>query len=172
MKQYLTAASKLPILFLTFVGTLMMTAYILPLLPIGGEPFDLMSSYTYEEALSQLETYGPEGRAVYLRSEPVLDTIFPILYVTFFAGLLYRLRPSDMLWPVALLPVAAGLADLTENAHIITMLLTYPDVPPGLVASSSFFTQTKNVLVLAFQLATGIFVAIFCVRWVFERLRG
>lgn len=56
---------------------------VFPNLPINGELLDVKASYTYEEAVEALEAYGADGRTVYLWTSLVLDTLFPIVYVTF-----------------------------------------------------------------------------------------
>jgi len=115
MKKWFEFASQTRVLAATFVLTLVFLFVVFPALPVNGELLDYKSSYTHDEAMAAMEEYGPEGRRVYAWASPTLDTLFPIVYVSFFAGLIYRCRPTERLWWLAFIPVAAGIVDLGEN---------------------------------------------------------
>lgn len=99
-----------------------------------------------------MESYGDDGRRVYAMASPTLDTLFPLVYVTLFAGLIYRFRWSDRTAFLAYIPVFAGAWDLIENIQITAMLLRYPDVGVAQVALASFFTQVKGYVGPVYQL--------------------
>lgn len=151
-------------LIVSFIGVLLMALLVFPMLPVGGELLDVKLSYSLADVQAAMLQYGPQGRAVYALASPTVDTLFPILYVTFFAGLLYRFRPSERLWPLAFIPVFAGAWDLCENAQITTLLLQFPDISARQVALASFFTSVKHVLSAVYELMALLFLAIFMVR--------
>ncbi len=139
---------------------------IFPNLPTGGESLDGKSEYDFALVQELMDQYGEDGRRIYSIASPTLDTLFPLIYVTFFAGLIYRFRANDLLGWLAIIPVITGLVDLGENIQITNLLLQYPDISEGQVQSASLFTETKTILVLVNQflvvgcilLTTGKFV--------------
>ena len=140
-------------------------------LPIEGELLDLKSSYTYEEAVDELETYGSAGRTTYLWVSVVLDTFLPVVYATFFAGLIYRFRVVEGVWWLAFIPVFAGIWDLAENAQISIMLVSYPEISGSQVAWASTFTYAKHLIGSVYvALAAGL-VLIALVRTTIGKLR-
>lgn len=163
MRRCLEACGGTPVLGATGVATLILLVVGFPALPIGGEMLDVRGAYTHSEALAALESYGEAGRRVYFWASVTLDTLLPVLYASFLAGLLYRFRPVERLWGLAFLPVAAGLVDLGENIQILLMLARYPDISAGQVAVASLFTSAKGAavlvclgLALAFALVAGV----------------
>ncbi len=52
------------------------------------------------------------------------------------------------MWRLAWLPPAAGVIDLGENFQIVLMLMRYPDISAGQVASASLFTMLKGYAIL------------------------
>lgn len=151
-------------LIISFAGVLVMVLLVFPALPVGGELLDVKLSYNLTEVQAAMLQYGPQGRAVYALASPTVDTLFPILYVTFFAGLLYRFRPSERLWLLAFIPVFAGAWDLCENAQITTLLLQFPDISARQVAVASIFTSVKHLLSAVYELTALLWLAIFMVR--------
>lgn len=162
-KFFQFAAGTKPLVF-TFIGVLVMVLLVFPALPVGGELLDVKLSYSLADVQAAMLQYGPHGRAVYALASPTVDTLFPLLYVTFFAGLLYRFRPTERLSVLAFIPVFAGVWDLCENAQIVTLLLQYPDLSAKQVAIASFFTSAKHLLGAVYELMALVFLAIFMVR--------
>ncbi|WP_296443423.1 hypothetical protein [Rhodoferax sp. UBA5149] len=151
-------------LIVSFIGVLLMTLLVFPALPLHGEMIDLKLYYSLADIQVAMQQYGPQGRATYALASATLDTLFPVLYVTFFAGLIYRFRPAERLWVMAFIPVVAGVWDLGENAQIIAMLLQYPDLSSGQVAVASFFTTVKHLLSAVYEVTALVFLTIFLVR--------
>jgi hypothetical protein len=151
-------------LIITLIGVLIMLLLVFPALPINGQMIDLKLSYSLADIQAAMLQYGADGRAVYAIASATVDTLFPVLYVTFFAGLLYRFRPSQRLWVIAFLPVLAGVWDLCENAQIITMLVQYPDLSARQVAVASFFTSVKHLLGAVYEVTAVLFLLIFTLR--------
>ncbi|MEI6733307.1 MAG: hypothetical protein WCK94_05015 [Comamonadaceae bacterium] len=163
-RKYFELASGATPLLISFAGVLLMVLWVFPSLPIGGEMIDLKLSYDLAAIQQAMLQYGAHGRAVYALASPTLDTLFPLLYVTFFAGLLYRFRPNEKLWLAAFVPLVAGIWDLCENAQITAMLMQYPELSVRQVAVASFFTSTKHVLSAVYEVAAVTFLLIFAAR--------
>ena len=144
MRRYFELAGRPAVLVLTFLATVVLLA-VFPAIPVGGELLDVRSGYGYDEAMAALAGYGADGRRLYIWSSATLDTLLPVAYASFLAGLVYRFRPSERLRVVAWFPVALGALDLVENAQIIAMLVGFPDVSEMQVASASAFTVTKSL---------------------------
>lgn len=164
--RYFRFASRTPVLLATAAGVLVWLLLVFPALPLGAEVLDIRAGYSHAELIAAMEAYGASGRRVYAWSSPTLDTIFPALYVTFFSGLLTRLRPSDGWTWLAWIPVFAGIWDLCENAQITAMLLMYPDVSQTQVAWASSFTYVKTVWIgPAYQLPALALALAALMRW-------
>lgn len=126
---------------------------------------DVRLGYSWQELIDAMDQYGASGRAIYAWASLTLDTVFPMLYATLVAGILYRFAPRDSWRVLAWLPVLAGVWDLCENAQIIAMLLMYPDIAPGQVAVASFFTRVKWLFMgPAYQLPALVVVLMALVR--------
>jgi hypothetical protein len=142
--HYLDFAAQNRSLLITgvFMALLILVFSFIPI--IGGRLIDLLPYYSYETMMKLLESYGEKGRHLHILATTILDVLFPIIYVTFFAGLIHRLKPRP--WYLALAPLCLGFIDMCENTQIVIMLLQYPDVHPGLVRSASVFTFIKHRL--------------------------
>jgi len=163
-RRYFEFAAGTRPLLISFTGVLLMVLWVFPSLPIKGEMIDLKLSYDLAAIQAAMLQYGDSGRAVYAIASPTIDTLFPMLYVTFFAGLLYRFRPNEKLWLTAFVPLFAGIWDLCENAQITAMLLQYPELSARQVAVASFFTSTKHVLGAVYEVAAVVFLLIYAAR--------
>ena len=144
MRDYFAFAGRTATLVVTFCATAVFLVLVFPNLPVGGELLDMKPGYSYDVAMGSMEQYGPDGRTTYAWASVLLDTLFPIIYVTLFAGLIYRFRITEGTWILAFLPVAAGAWDLAENAQITAMLVQYPDIGATQVAWASAFTTVKG----------------------------
>lgn len=108
---------------MTLAATAVFLVLVFPNLPVGGELPDVKSGYSHDEAMASMKQYGPDGRTTYAWGSVLLDTLFPMSYVTFFAGLIYRFRLTEGTWILAFIPVLAGILDLAENVQITAMLV-------------------------------------------------
>ena len=131
MKHYFEFASRWTVLLATLAASLVSIFVVFPALPLGADLLDTRPGYGWQELLDAKEQYGVSGRRVYAWASPTVDTLFPLLYVTLFAGILYQFSPAPAWRALAWLPVFAGLWDLCANAQITAMLLMYPDITPG-----------------------------------------
>ena len=152
MRAYFAFAGRTGTLAVTLAATAVFLVLVFPSLPVDGELLDLKPSYSYDEAMASMAQYGAHGRTTYAWASVLLDTLFPISYVTFFAGLIYRFRPTEGTWVLAFVPVVAGLWDLAENAQITAMLVQYPDVGATQVAWASAFTAAKGWMGPVYQI--------------------
>ena len=145
MRSYFELAAKPIVIGVSFVATAILL-FVFTTLPVDGELLDVRQGYGFDEAMGALAGYGADGRQTYAWASATLDTLLPIAYATFLAGVVYRFRPREALGRLAWLPVALGVLDLFENAQIILMLISYPDVSSGQVALASAFTSVKNAV--------------------------
>ena len=146
MRKYFDFAGRSGTLLATFAATAAFLFLVFPNLPIDGELLDLKPGYSFDEAMASMQQYGPDGRTTYAWASVLLDTLFPLVYVTLFAGLIYRFRLTEGTWRLAFVPVFAGIWDLLENAQITAMLVRYPDVGASQVAWASAFTTFKGYI--------------------------
>ena len=102
----------------------------------------------------------------------LLDTLFPVVYVTLFAGLIYRYRLTEGTWWLAFVPVTAGVWDLLENVQITAMLVGYPDLGPSQVAWASAFTTVKGYVGPVYQILGLGLLLVALVRRALARIRG
>lgn len=131
--------------------------------------------YDYEEAHAFLAAIGAQGRAYYLNPELLLDTFFPPLYAVSRALTLWwlimpgRLRdgaiPSGWRRTLIALPIVEAILDWGENACIATMVWTWPDLSPGLVAVSSLATRLKLVAAALTEISMVVLAAAAMLRW-------
>ena len=140
--------------------------------PLGGEMLDLKFGYSQSELVHTLAMYTERGRSWHVFSSAFLDTLFPLLYVTFFTGVLWRYRPIDRFEYFALVPIFAGALDLLENAQIIKLLIDYPEISSLQVAVASFFTKSKHILGFFYQGGALIFLSVSFVKTLFGMARG
>ena len=160
MRAYFVFAGRTGTLAVTLAATAVFLVLVFPGLPVDGELLDLKPSYSYDEAMASVAQYGADGRTTYAWASVLLDTLFPISYVTFFAGLIDRFRLTEGTWVLAFLPVVAGFWDLAENAQITAMLVQYPDVGATQVAWASAFTAAKGWIGPVYQiLGLGLLLA-------------
>jgi hypothetical protein len=122
----------------------------------GAAPFDIRPlGYSYEEAGAFLEAIGEQGRAYYLRPELLLDTVYPPFYAVSRGLALWWLTmpgrlydgavPQRWRWTLVAMPVVMATCDSVENVCIAKMLLSWPDLSPGLVQASSLATRVKFI---------------------------
>jgi hypothetical protein len=136
----------IPALLVLIIAEVLFTAVLMPGFAeaTGGlSALDMQVGFSAGEAYRQIGAYGSEGRRWYNWFQ-ITDLFFPIAYGLFLSGciaaLVRRLPGGDKAaagasprgWAPALrwlplLPLAAALCDLIENAGIFTMIRLYPD---------------------------------------------
>lgn len=163
-RQFFEFAAGTKVLIVALLGVSLLGLLVFPVLPIGGEMIDLKLSYNLADIHAAMLQYGLDGRSTYAVASATLDTLFPLLYVTFFCGLLYRFRPSEPLWLLAFIPLVSGLWDLCENVQIIALLLQYPDISAIQVSVASFFTTSKHVMSAIYEVMAVLYLLIYLSR--------
>ncbi|HSQ93477.1 MAG TPA: hypothetical protein VLL74_04205 [Methanoregula sp.] len=126
---------------------------------ITGGPTILDMSFTTgpESVYAILDALGEAGRAFDLTHIVPLDLVFPFTYALFLAlGIswgLSRLLADDSPWLLLnLAPVFAAAADYSENAGVITLLLTYP----ARLDPVAWFVSATYVIKFAFSAVSFI----------------
>ena len=146
MGKFFDSAARTPVLIGSGAVMVALAAVFFALPVVGGRLIDQMYGYSYERLMTVLADYGERGRHVHMIATPTVDLLFPLAYVTFFAGAIRRLTGADS--ALALVPVVLGAVDLGENVQIVAMLSLYPEIPRALVASASCCTVVKHGLTL------------------------
>lgn len=172
MVRYLEFAARTKVLAVTLVCGLVLGFAVFPNLPIGGPSIDSQPGYGINRLTELMELYGEHGRRIYAWASLTLDVLFPAVYATFLAGLIWRCRPMRVFGWLALLPVAGALFDLGENVQVAIMLVNFPEVGESQVAMASAFTAMKWKV-----LNVTLIVAAACAIWaaamfVFNRIRS
>jgi hypothetical protein len=137
--------------------------YLLPQILPEGRPLDLYLYYSVPQAISLLESYGPDNRAIYLTGLMTIDIIYPLFYTAFLSLLLSYFNPNNhrhnhaieqqevamskqsAIWEYGLL-CSLLLSDILENIAVISMLRQYPEVDGAVAVLASSFTSVKWLL--------------------------
>lgn len=173
MTHYFQFISTNRILWLTFALAVLFVAVIFPYLAGGLESLDTrMNGYDHAEAVAALAGYGAEGRARYIWISLIMDTIFPIVYCSFYAGLIYRFAPNERLKLLAYLPVLGGLVDLGENLQIVAMLVQFPDIGVAQAEWANRFTLTKFAISRWSMLLAALALFYGVGKWAHDKRQG
>ena len=111
---------------------------------------DLRFGFSADEAHQFLEQIGPEGRPFYQMLELTMDLVYPLVYSLLLGGLLMlvwrKLLPENSSWArLALIPIAAGVFDLLENAGITALIQSFPGNGGIFASLASLFGMGKWV---------------------------
>ena len=130
----------------------------------GANILDFELGYTHEKAYQMLTALGNEGRAFYQTKILPLDFPFPLAYMLCFASwiafLLKRIPQNKRYTPLLLIPVIAAASDWIENIGILSMLRSYPTLPPWAVTTASYVGILKMFSIGASMAAIGILLFI------------
>ncbi len=117
----------------------------------GMELLDMMPmGYDLGYVNRLFKALGPMGRNAYLYRQLPVDMVYPVLFgISYCLVLAYFLKKlkkdKGSLFYLCLIPLLAGLADYLENFGIINLLKSYPDLTPGMVTTTAFFSLLKTV---------------------------
>lgn len=149
--------------FLVYVVMLSITVPTLREFSGGLEIFDL-SPLTFDraEALALLDALGSKGRTYYLWRQIPLDLLYPALMgAALSTGIVatraYAGWKHSVFRVLPFVPVIAAGLDYVENAHVITLLSLYPELPTLVCSSGMIVGILKNGFYLA-----GITAFIVC----------
>ena len=92
---------------------------------IFSNMLDLQLFYSKENVVKNLSTMGSDGRSIYVMSSLLLDTVYPILYLSLFLGAYFKLFRSSI--TIMLVPIAAFSFDILENLQITRLNLNFPN---------------------------------------------
>ena len=149
MKNLFNDLSKTRFLLSSFGGILLCVVGFYWLERVMGlSILDVLPRYDLELVEKSMIGYGEEGRRIYAWASLTLDTLFPICYSTFFAGLIALFAGKSFLRWLALVPFALGLIDLGENIQIFSMLVQFPDITEYQVNLASYTTSIKHATVI------------------------
>ena len=132
--------------------------------------FDMSpSGYSYQQAISLLESLGEDGRNVYLFQQLPVDFIYPGLFAISYALLLTWLfaksfAMNSKIFFSALVPMLGGLFDYLENIGIIIMINVFPNISQGLVGVVSTFTILKSAFTTGFYILLLVGIISFIIR--------
>ena len=106
---------------------------------------DLRFSYTGEIVNQSFISIGEEGRQLYFFSALIIDTIYPLLYVSLFLGAYYKLFKVKTF--LLILPLSAGFFDILENIQVSLLILNYPTLSSQNIFYSSTSTSIKWIMI-------------------------
>ncbi len=106
---------------------------------------DLRFSYTGEIVNQSFISIGEEGRQLYFFSALIIDTIYPLLYVSLFLGAYYKLFKVKIF--LLILPLSAGFFDILENIQVSLLILNYPTLSSQNIFYSSTSTSIKWIMI-------------------------
>ena len=112
---------------------------------IFSNMLDLELFYSKENVIENFSTMGPDGRSIYVLSSLLLDTVYPILYLSLFLGAYFKLFRSSN--AIMLVPIAAFSFDILENLQITRLNLNFPNINETHVYLSSMTTSLKWIAI-------------------------
>ena len=121
---------------------------------IFSNMLDLELFYNKENVVENFSIMGPDGRSIYVLSSLLIDTVYPILYLSLFLGAYFKLFRSSK--AILFVPVIAFSFDILENLQITRLNLNFPNINETHVYLASMTTSLKwiaiaiTVLVLIF----------------------
>ena len=113
--------------------------------------------YSPEYATELLDAIGEAGRRKYMLHQLPVDLIYPGLFAITYTLMLVWVASkfaskNSWLFSLAYVPFVAGIFDYLENVGIFSMLITYPEVLPGIVYSASICTVLKSLMTVFFYI--------------------
>lgn len=130
--------------------------------------FDLRPmGYSFEEALTFLQTLTPDGASFYRSVQLRLDLLYPVfMAATICWALLWLMPPWKGRAVLLAAPILAMVFDYAENLFIYRMLIAGVDeLTPELVAQASLFSQLKA----AFSTVSFSLLLVVIVLWGYRR---
>ena len=145
-------------LFLLFFIILSSLTIVIPLLPynVGNYLLDLSFGFNREDVANAFNNLGERGKELHLYVSLLLDTVFPIIYISFHLGIYhYSNYKNNFIYSV---PLLTGAFDLMENIQcaIIMSIPSIDSVSDQQIVLASGTNQVKWLLVF-----TMITIAIF-----------
>lgn len=130
----------------------------------AGTP-DLSFYYSPDELYRMAETYGAQGRDLYIRTRFTFDLVWPVVYTLFLTAAISwiyaRALPSkNKFWWVNICPILGMVFDYLENLSTSLVMLRYPLHTPLIDILAPVFTMLKWILITGsfFILIVGILI--------------
>ena len=120
-------ASSKALLLVLFLSILISLFIIIPLLPyaVGQNLLDLKFGFQRDDVGFAFSILGEEGKRLSIFVSLILDTIFPIVYVSFHLGIYhYSNYKNNFIYSV---PLLTGAFDLMENIQC-AMIMSVPSI--------------------------------------------
>ena len=136
----LVSTTKSQITIFILLNICGLTFFLLPH-NIFANMLDLELFYNKETVVKNLSAMGPDGRSIYILSSLILDTVYPILYLSLFLGAYFKLFRSSK--AIMLVPITAFSFDIFENLQITRLNLNFPNISETHVYLSSMTTSLK-----------------------------
>jgi hypothetical protein len=129
-------------------------------------PFDMRPfGYGPQEATQLLDALGAKRRRYYLTRQIPLDTIYPTLLaatlISAICWLRLRLPHNKFMRAGNWCSVGTAFFDYVENLGVISMVLTWPDLPEFLVYASSSASIAKSGITVVAVSSTFLFGAVW-----------
>ena len=112
---------------------------------IFANMLDLELFYSKEIVVKNFITMGPDGQNIYVLSSLLLDTVYPILYLSLFLGAYFKLFRSSK--AILLVPITAFSFDILENLQITRLNLNFPNISETHVYLASMTTSLKWIAI-------------------------
>ena len=112
---------------------------------IFANMLDLKFSYNEEVVKRSFVLIGEDGRQLYFFSALIIDTIYPLLYVSLFIGAYFKLFKKNAF--LFIFPLMAGLFDISENIHVSLLLSNFPTLSSQNIFYSSTSTSIKWIAI-------------------------
>ena len=124
---------------------------------IFANMIDLKLSYGIQDVYDSFNAMGEEGRVINIYSTLILDTVYPILYVSLILGAYVKLFSKNGY--ILFIPILTGIFDLSENIQSVIMNLNYSTLDESQVTLASLTTSLKwlFVVLMILILVFGIF---------------
>ena len=106
---------------------------------------DLRFSYNEEIVKQSFVLIGEDGRQLYFFSALIIDTIYPLLYVSLFIGAYFKLFKKNAF--LFIFPLMAGLFDISENILVSLLLSNFPTLSSQNIFYSSTSTSIKWIAI-------------------------
>ena len=113
---------------------------------IFANMLDLRFSYNEEIVKQSFVLIGEDGRQLYFFSALIIDTIYPLLYVSLFLGAYYKLFNKNT--SPLIFPLAAGFFDILENIQVSLLLTDFPTLSSQNIFYSSTSTSIKWIAIV------------------------
>tara|TARA_B100001029_G_scaffold39132_1_gene30246 strand:- start:4133 stop:4633 length:501 start_codon:yes stop_codon:yes gene_type:complete len=161
IQSYLKTVSERKYVLLIFIlTTICGIGFQLVPYNVNENMLDLKFGFNSLDVEQTFINLGDEGRKYYIYSSLILDTFFPIFYVSLFIGIFINLNISKIF---IFIPLSGGLLDLGENIQISLLMSSLATANEYLIFSASAFNQLKWLLIYLtiFLIIIGILKKIF-----------